>query len=126
MSPGPVYDKPPAIESRPAGIGERPTQTASEKQPGPADYFETPITPHPPPLCGFYGPTDRCPVNLDHEKQKPGAGYYEQPGQFERFERGYYFTSRTMDDFVPDTGAPYQGQRSTLGGPRWTIGSKNI
>lgn len=124
ISPGPIYDKPPAIEHKQITIGER-RKTKVQKSPGPADYFKTPITPKPMPPCGFYGPTDRCPVNTEKEKQKPGPADYEKVRDFDKFERGYYFTTRKMDDFVPDTAGPYVGPTSSLGGPKWTIGSKD-
>jgi hypothetical protein len=123
---GPAVDnKPPAIESRRAGIGSRP-KTKIEGSPGPADYFKTPIPPKELPFYGFYGPPDRCPVDLEKEAKKPGPGYYEQPGQFDKFRTGYYFTSRMMDDFVPDTAGPYVQQFSGLAGPKWSIGLKNV
>jgi hypothetical protein len=126
MGPGPIYDKPPAIESRLAGIGVKPrAKTQGKPLPGPADYFKTPIPPKDLPFCGFYGPTDRLELHLEKEVEKPGPGYYEQRGQFEKFRRGFYFTSRTMDDYVPDSDGSYVPQISGLGGPKWTIGAKD-
>jgi hypothetical protein len=93
--------------------------------PGPADYFKTPITPKPLPPCGFYGPTDRCPVDLKKVAKQPGPGDYELERNFDRLTSGYYFTSRMMDDFVPDTAGSFIGQISGIQGPKWTIGSKN-
>ena len=91
--------------------------------PSPADYFKTPITPQPQP-SNFLGPSSRCPINIDQETYSPGPGYYEERGQFERPRTGYYFTSRMMEDFVPDTAGPYYAAKSTLGGPKYTIGKK--
>jgi hypothetical protein len=73
----------------------------------------------------MYGPTDRCPVNLKKVAEGAGPGYYEQEGQFDRFHGGFYFTSRKMPDYVPDTAGPYIAQISGFGGPKWTIGSKD-
>ncbi|OHS99821.1 hypothetical protein TRFO_33649 [Tritrichomonas foetus] len=126
MSPGPIYDKKPAIEYRPISIGNRiKYKNPLDDNPSPADYYSTEITPKEMPFCGFYGPTDRAPVDLEKEKKKPGPGYYEEKGQFEVFRKGYYFTSRDMDDFIPDTDGNFIGQISSLGGPKYTIGSKD-
>lgn len=126
MSPGPIYNKPPAIEKKPISIGSKTRiKNPHDDVPSPAEYFSIPITPTPFPPCGFYGPSDRCPVDLEKEAEKPGPGYYDEKGQFEVFRRGYYFTSRKMNDYVPDTAAPYHDQASTLGGPKYTIGSKD-
>jgi hypothetical protein len=127
LGTGPAVDnRPPAIESRAAGIGRRPKAKAERGGPGPADYFKTPLPPPDLPICGFDGPTDRCPVDTEKERKKPGPGYYEQPGQFDKFRTGFYFTSRMMDDYVPDTAGPYVRQFSGLEGPKWTIGQKGV
>jgi hypothetical protein len=123
MGPGPVYDKQPAIERRPISIGVK-FRARADHFPGPADYFKTPITPKPLPPCGFYGPTDRCPVDLKKVAKEPGPADYEGD-PVGRPRTGFYFTSRMMDDFVPDTAGTYVGQVSGLAGPKWTIGTKN-
>jgi hypothetical protein len=126
MSPGPIYDKPPAIESRPAGIGLRPKTKVDRKGglPGPADYFKTPIPPKELPFCGLYGPTERLDLHLDRQKDEPGPAY-KLKGQFEGRRSGFAFGSRKMTDYVPDSDGSFQPQFSGLAGPKWTIGVKD-
>ena len=127
IGPGPKYiNKKPAIESRPAHIKSKYYfKNPMDDNPSPADYYSTEKVPRQAPFVGFYGPNDRCPVDLEKEKEKPGPGYYEEKDKFYEFKRGYYFTSRKMDDFIPDTDGGYVAQFSTLGGPKYTIGSRD-
>jgi hypothetical protein len=81
--------------------------------------------PKPPPIVGFMGPLDRCPVNLAHEAKKPGPGYYESTSSF-LHRTGFKFTSKPDTDAHPDTAAPYHACRSTLAGPMYTIGLKDV
>lgn len=128
LGPGPAgYTPDIGLTPKSRTIGVLPPTPAIDKSPGPADYFKTEITPKPPPFCGFYGPTDRCIVDLAKESEKPGpADYDARPGEFDVFRTGFYFTSRNLDSYTPDTAAPYMGQISSLGGPRWTIGLKDV
>ena len=124
--PGPYYNcRKSAEDSRQSKIGIRtPIKNPLDENPAPTDYFTVPITPYPTPLCPILGPTedDRAPINFKKEAEKPGPGYYDdQPTNFERPRTGYYFTSRMMNDFVPDTAAPYYPAQSTLGGPKFVI-----
>lgn len=130
MSPGPIYDLPPAIlhkkkKDRTIGIKSE-TKDPRIDNPSPDSYWMAPITPLPPPIVGMTGPTDRAPVNIKEEAKKPGPGYYEtdiptfQPGK-----KGYKFTSRDWNKYRPDTAAPYHATTSTLGGPMYTIGAKD-
>ncbi|KAK8875468.1 Outer dense fiber protein 3-like protein 2 [Tritrichomonas musculus] len=128
LSPGPKYDKKSSIEIKQKSIGSKPkSKNPFELNPGPADYFDVPLPTKDVPFCGFYGPTDRFPAGpeLNKEKEKPGpADYDSNKGSFYQFNRGYYFTSRKMEDYVPDTAGPYIEQKSSLGGPKYTIGKK--
>jgi hypothetical protein len=85
---------------------------------------ETP--PKPPPIAGILGPDNYYPVNLVHEAQKPGPGYYEQPNLMGHNRRGYPFTSKPDNNVHRNTAAPYQGPPSTFGGPIYTIGLKDV
>jgi hypothetical protein len=127
MTPGPIYDKPPAIESRAAGIGLRPKSKVdvSASMPGPADYFKTPIPPKELPFCGFYGPSERSGLDGRRDGDGPGPGKYGQGGGFGHPRRGFAFTSRPVKDYVSDTDGSYVAPFSALGGPKWTIGSKD-
>jgi hypothetical protein len=123
-SPGPaVYDLGTTVITKPLSIGVRSAQRDPKADvPAPDSYWIVPPSAKPPPIVGFIGPDDRCPVKLSAEAQKPGPGYYECGGDFPPSGRGFKFTVKPDTDIHPDTAAPYQGSRSTLGGPQFTIG----
>lgn len=124
ISPGPIYDKPPAIEYKPITIKNNyPIPNPTAGNPGPGAYFKMPKTPQPE-SHGFAGPTSRGPIDEAKAAEEPGPADYVPNRAFDKFERGYYFTSRMMEDYVPDTAAPYHDTKSTLGGPKFTIGQK--
>ena len=126
-SPGPAaYTVGGGITPKQKTIGVKsPQKVVGTEDPGPADYFKTEITPKPPPFCGFYGPEDRSLIDARKEREKPGPGAYDETREFDTIRKGFYFTSRNFDEYIADTSAPYIGQISGLGGPRWTIGNKD-
>jgi hypothetical protein len=122
-SPGPQYDLGPTIVPTRRSIGVRTSlRDGGGDNPAPGSYWIAEETP----IVGFIGPDDRGPVNLAHEAQQPGPGYYEHRDLFAPNGRGCPFTSKGITDERPDTAAPYQPSRSTLGGPMYTIGLKNV
>jgi hypothetical protein len=127
-SPGPVYSLGTTVVPRPLSIGVRaPQRDPRADVPAPDSYWMATIGAKPPPIVGFVGPDDRCPVNLAHEARKPGPGYYESRGGFSSpssRQRGFKFTVKPDTDVHPDTAAPYHRTSSTLGGPMYTIGLK--
>jgi hypothetical protein len=122
-SPGPVYDLGTTVRAKSLSIGIRtPQKDPMADIPAPGSYWMAPPTAKPPPIVGFIGPEDRCPVNLNAEAQKPGPGYYECGFEFPQSGRGFKFTVKPDNDVRPDTAAPYQSAQSSLGGPMFTIG----
>lgn len=133
LSPGPNCYKTiePAIEDRPISIGHKTNynlKVCGADSPGPAAYFKTLPTPKPLPFTNFAGGCgSRAPEEIKRDSWKPAPGQYEQKGDFEadRPVRGFQFGSRTMENYVPDTAAPYQPQFSTFNeGPRFTLKSR--
>lgn len=92
--------------------------------PGPGTYFKIPPQPMRESINGLGGGGNRSIINEKESKSLPGSGDYHPARVLDRFERGFYFTSRTMNNFQADTSAPYYEAKSTLGGPKWTIGNK--
>lgn len=76
-SPAPwIYDLGTTVVVKPLSIGVRsPQRDTKAEVPAPGSYWIVPPSTKPPPIVGFVGPTDRCPVNLSAESQKPGPGY---------------------------------------------------
>lgn len=130
ISPGPIYDIGTTVvqkkkKERTFGIRTE-MKDPHLDVPSPDSYWMAPITPLPPPIVGMTGPTDRAPVDLKKEAEKPGPGYYDtNKPTIEPGKRGYKFTSRNFDEYRPDTAAPYHPTSSTLGGPMYTIGAKD-
>jgi hypothetical protein len=75
-SPGPgIYDLGTTVVVKSLSIGVRSSQRDPKAEvPAPGSYWIVPPSTKPPPIVGFVGPTDRCPVNLSAESQKPGPG----------------------------------------------------
>jgi hypothetical protein len=65
-------------------------------------------------------------VDLKKEAKKPGPGYYESGSMFRPGEKGYKFLEKPDNSVRPDTAAPYHSSKSTLGGPQYTIGLKDV
>lgn len=130
MSPGPTYNIGTTINPKNRTIGIRHVyHDPHEDIPSPDSYWMGEVTPMPPPIVSIVGPSDRAPINEKEEKLKPGPGYYETPrSQFRPGEKGYKFAAgRKEADLYPrpDTAAPYHSTKSTLGGPMYTIGSRD-
>jgi hypothetical protein len=126
MSPGPAYDVRSALAQKPKTIGVRHLhKDPRADNPSPDSYWMAQIPPKAPPIVGFTGPADRCPVNLAKEAKKPGPGYYESRTLYTPGKPGFKFTTKPNNDVRPDTAAPYHGSKSTLGGPLYTIGLKD-
>jgi hypothetical protein len=126
MSPGPHYHIGTTVVPRRKTIGIRHlSKDSRQENPSPDSYWMAETPPKPPPVVGMLGPDDRCPGNLRHEAAKPGPGY-DQPDLMGHNRRGYPFTSKPDNDVHPDTAAPYHGARSTLGGPMYTIGLRDV
>lgn len=127
ISPGPIYNKPGAIERKSITIGVRTSQKdPNRNNPPPDRYFQEPIPPRDNGSFSFRGSTDRCLVNTEKEKEKPGPADYRIKGQFEDPKGGFTFNSRKMEQYTPDTAAPYQRQFSSFeDGHKFTIGLKD-
>ena len=127
ISPGPNYDIGTTIVPRQKSIGVKTTiKNPHDDVPAPNSYWSTPAPPKPPPIAGFPGPDDRCIVNLKEEAKKPGPGYYEQKSLVPGTKGHKFPTARRDLDEKPDTAAPYHACKSTLGGPMFTIGLKDV
>jgi hypothetical protein len=122
MGPGPVYDKPPAIEERAASIKGEYGEGVPYQNPAPTDYFKAVIVPPPPPLRGILGPTTREPQEIAQSAWKPSPADYNCQRPFVEEQKGTTsFGGRKMRDYLPDTDGPIPPPCSTLGGPRFTI-----
>ena len=125
MSPGPIYNQKSSFEKKPITIGSKHKyKDPLLDNPSPVDYFKIPPVEKEQLICGFYGPTDRSIINSEKERNKPGPASYTKKRELDEFKTGFYFTSRKMEDFVPDTDGSYVAPYSTLGGPKYTIGNK--
>ena len=130
ISPGPVYNLPPmAINDKKeahihikADIPDHALQT-----PAPGSYWIADPTPEPPRICGLMGPSDesRAPINIKEEKSKPGPADYDNYIK-EKSNKGHKISNKYLDDTRPDTAAPYHSASSTLGGPMFTIGLRDV
>jgi hypothetical protein len=126
VSPGPQYDIGTTITPKRRTIGVRHSQKDPHAEdPAPDSYWTREVSAKSPPFMGFPGSADRCPVDLSKEAKKPGPGYYETSPLFES-GRGFKFTSKPDTQVRPDSAAPYQPSPSSLGGPHYTIGLKDV
>lgn len=127
ISPGPYYNIGGTIVPRKKSIGVRTAiKNPHDDVPSPDSYWMTPDPPRPPPIAGFPGPDDRSIVNEREEAKKPGPGYYEQKDLFVPGAKGYKFSTQPNIEEKPDTAAPYHACKSTLGGPMFTIGRRDV
>lgn len=127
MSPGPRYHLAAALATQRMTIGVRtPHRDPRAANPAPDSYWQRAQPPVPPPINGLVGPEDRCPVNLAHEAGKPGPGYYETSDIFDTTGKGFTVQSKPPNDVRPDTAPPYYAGHSTLAGPLYTIGLKDV
>ena len=123
--PGPEYKAESTLSRQGYRIGNRtPLYDGTKGIPGPGTYFKMPPSERAGPFEGFSGPSDRSLINEREAVRTPGPADYRFNRDLDKFERGFYFTSRKMEDFVPDTDAPFHDIPSTLGGPKFTIGNK--
>ena len=126
-SPGPGYNIGSTIVPRKKSIGVwTPIKNPHDDVPPPGSYWIMEEAPRQPPFSGFPGPADRCIVNLAEEAKKPGPGYYEQPDLMKAGSRGFKFPTSQNTGDKPDTAAPYHPCKSTLGGPMFTIGLRDV
>lgn len=130
MSPGPGYDIGTLMVPKNKTIGERHVvHDPMDDNPAPGSYWIGEQPKKPPPIIGFPGPDDRCVINIKKEKQKPGPGYYDaQPTDMfiSTSRRGRSIAHKKDEDYMPDTAAPYHSCTSTLGGPMYTIGLRDV
>lgn len=126
-SPGPGYNIGTTIVPRKKSIGVwTAIKNPHDDVPSPGSYWMMEEAPRPPPITSFPGPEDRCIVNLREEAKKPGPGYYEQADLLGLGKRGFKFPKSRNTDVKPDTAAPYHPCKSTLGGPMFTIGLRDV
>jgi hypothetical protein len=127
VSPGPRYNLRTQLDGQGRAIGALiPTKNPHADTPAPDSYWMVPEPPKPPRILGFVGPADRCPVDLRKEAQRPGPGYYEAPVGLGAGTRGCALRPRPRDDMKVDTAAPYYAAPSTFGGPKFTIGLRDV
>ncbi|OHT08419.1 hypothetical protein TRFO_23104 [Tritrichomonas foetus] len=130
MSPGPGYDLGTLMVPKSRTIGERhEIHDPMLDNPAPGSYWMAEQPKKPPPIIGFPGPDDRCIINEKEEKRKPGPGYYEtmaKDAMIATSRRGVHIQSRKLEYPPPDTSAPYHSCTSTLGGPKYTIGLRDV
>ena len=126
ISPGPAYEIPSTIKPKKISFGSKIIQKENNLNfPGPDSYWTAPVTPIPPPIYGMMGPLSRCPINENEEKNKPGPGSYNIPNSTLN-NKGFTIKNKKKEIFNrPDTTAPYYGIRSTLSGPKFSIGVKD-
>ena len=131
ISPGPVYNIPPMgiNEKKEAHIhikAEIPDH--SLQTPAPGSYWIADPTPEPQRICGMMGPSDedRAPIRLKEEAAKPGPADYDTNIDQNPIKKGHKICNRYPDDSIPDTSAPYHSTSSTLGGPMFTIGLRDV
>jgi hypothetical protein len=129
-SPGPRYALPPGIAPRSRTIGVRTAQRDPRAEnPGPGSYWLAPEAPRPPPVVGILGPApeERCLVGRGGPAETPGPAYYDAvdyfaPGKY----KGFTLKHRPNTDVRADSAPPYHACRSTLGGPKFTIGLRGV
>jgi hypothetical protein len=129
MSPGPKYKVPSSIAPKNKTIGIRSVVKTGVDNPSPDSYWLAPDPPPPPPINGIIGPMpdERCVVNLKYQAKMPGPGYYDAVDYFAPGPRkGFTMKHRPVTVVRPDNAAPYHACKSTLGGPKWTIGLKGV
>lgn len=125
ISPGPIYDHASTLSKQSASIGSKiPILDPHKGIPGPGTYFKMPPSQKADPFQGFPGSANRTTIDEREASNLPGPADYKYTRDFEKFERGFYFTSRKFRDYTPDTDAPFHDIPSTLGGPMFTIGNK--
>jgi hypothetical protein len=131
MSPGPQYAVPSSIAPRRRTIGARTVEKDPHlENPGPGSYWLAPEAPAPPPVMGIIGPLqeERALINTRGMAEMPGPGKYADavdyfaPGKY----KGFTLKHRPSTDVRPDTAPPYHACRSTLGGPKFTIGLRGV
>lgn len=131
LSPGPIYNIPSTIDTtKPAHIyNKTEIKNPNIDNPSPDSYWMAPVPPPSQPIRGFSGPIDddRAVINIKQEKAKPGpADYHNEKPAFSPGKKGYKMSSRTIRQSRPDTAAPYYSTSTTLGGPMYTIGLKDV
>ena len=130
MSPGPSYDLGTLMIPKNKTIGiKHKFYDPKMDTPAPGSYWMAEQPKKPPPIIGFPGPDDRSVINEKEERGKPGPGYYEitlKDQMIATSNRGVHICSRTYDEDKPDTAAPYHLYSSTLGGPAYTIGLRDV
>jgi hypothetical protein len=130
-TPGPGYDLPSTLERRKRSIGIRISQKdPNYDNPAPDSYWMAVDPPRPPPFVGFLGPEPigRAPADIRAEAKKPGPGSYEAKPLPLPGERGLLFSYRpetSLNERI-DTAASYHGCKSTLVGPMFTIGLRDV
>lgn len=130
LSPGPVYNIPPmAINDKKEAHIHIKTEIVDHNAPTPApgSYWIAAPTPDPPPIRGMMGPSDedRAPINIKKESSKPGPADYDTNINLKN-NKGHKICNKFSDDTRPDTSAPYHSTTSTLGGPMFTIGLRDV
>lgn len=130
ISPGPRYDLGTLMIPKKRSIGNRhEMRDMMADNPAPGSYWIGEQPKKPPRYSGFSGPGDRCVIDEKKEKEKPGPGYYETQTEDMRIatsRRGVTIKHKSYTDKRPDTAAPYHPCTSTLGGPMYTIGLRDV
>ena len=125
-SPGPIYDQGTTIVSKQVTIRPKTViKDISQDTPSPCAYWLSPTTPVPPPIYGFCGPDNRSLINEQEQKFMPGPADYEENRTMEQDKHGVTIHSKCATKIRPDTSAPYNTAPSSLGGPMYTIGSRD-
>jgi len=124
-SPGPVYHVPSSIQTKPITIGDKHVLPDPHSAvPGPGHYFKSQISDEIPLSFTIKGPESRYVIDEKSQSQLPGPGQYNPERTFDRPKSGFSIKSRKMDSYEADTRAPYYPTKSTLGGPKFSIGHK--
>jgi len=130
VSPGPIYNQKPTIVPKKISFGIRPgTKDPRAENPSPDSYWTAPVTPVPAPICGMIGPVSRCPINEIEEQHKPGPADYQPPKSAFATDSKRGFTikgSRNDKRSKKDPNPPYYSVPSSLGGPVYTIGLRDV
>jgi len=124
-SPGPQYDVGGTIKPKKISLaGRPPIKDPKADLPSPDTYFGSSVFSPPSVVCGFHGPVSRSIINEKETGSIPGPGQYnitDRPSS-----KAYSLRSRIDLYSEPDTSAPYLQMPSTLSGPAYSIGLRDV
>ena len=128
-SPGPAYNIPSTIVPKKVSIGNRTVERSPNADfPGPDAYFQSnaPRDVSTDVVCPLDVSYNRDIINYKEAESLPGPGDYDPNVYDESKEIGFTIKSKERNDIVPDNTAPYRVLQSTLSGPAFSIGEREV